>query len=245
MLESYVSSNSTCIDECRIVVFFIAGILTYRNNFEAAAKEIAARYSNVKIVMIFPYGIAKGTNRSSLIPLLAKQLPQVGFDLVHTQSRRVNSVSQIIREHGASAERLLLIGHSAGGVVAYRAGLYLEERYDMRQIQALAVGSPKFRLKDVAFNTRFTYITGQNPDKITRVGRWNKPGSSKFRGKPGNEIQLEFNPRHQGWRYHASYFLNSAWHDANQAFHSNVQDLIATIYELFPECKKDARDSQN
>lgn len=235
MIETFVSSNSTCTRECRTVVFFVAGILTYRNNFEAAAAEFVKRYPNVKIVMIFPYGMAHGTTRSLLSRLLARQLAHVGYDLIHEKSRRVMAAAEIIREHGASADQLILVGHSAGSVIAYRAGLDLEEKHGFRQVQVFAVGSPKFFLKDISFNQQFTYITGQKPDKITRIGSWRKPGSRKYRGKPGREIQLDFNPDHQGWRFHASYFLNSAWSDANQVFHSNVEDLVSKIHELCPE----------
>lgn len=235
MIETFVSSNSTCSRECRTVVFFVAGILTYRNNFEAAAAEFAKRYPDVKIVMIFPYGMADGTTRSSLSRLLARQMVQVGYDLIRETSRRVKDTAEIIREHGASADRLILVGHSAGSVIAYRAGLDLEEKHGFRQVQVFAVGSPKFFLKDISFNQQFTYITGQKPDKITRIGSWRKPGSRTYRGKPGREIQLDFNPDHQGWRFHASYFLNSAWSDANKVFHSNAEDLVSKIYELGKE----------
>lgn len=232
MIETFVSSNSTCTTKCRTVVFFFAGVLTYRNNFEDAASEIAKRYRNVKIVMIFPYGLANGTSGSSLIPLLAMQLTKIGYDLTHAQSKRVTNVSQIIREHTAVSDQVILIGHSAGGVVAYRTGLNLEENYGYEHIQVFAVGCPKFHLRDIAYNERFTYITGQNPDRITHIGSWRKLGSRVYRGKPGREIQMEFNPAHQGWQFHASYFLKSVWTDSNQVFRTNSESLVSTIHEL-------------
>ncbi|MGG3308146.1 alpha/beta hydrolase [Paenibacillus lautus] len=234
MTETFVSSYSTCSNNCRTVVFFFAGVLTYRNNFEDAASEIALRYPNAKIVVIFPYGMANGIAGSSLIHLLARQLTQVGYDLVREQSRRVVNAGQIIREHAADTDQLILIGHSAGGVVAYKAGLHLEEKYDFRGIHVFAVGCPKFYLKDIPYNERFTYITGQNPDRITRIGSWRKPGSRVYRGSPGREIQVDFNPDHQGWRFHASYFLKSVWMDSNEAFHTNSVDLVSKIHELYP-----------
>lgn len=234
MMPTFISSNSTCTINCRTVVFFFAGILTYRNNFEAAAREIALRYPNAKIVMLFPYGMANGIKGSSLIRLLTRQLSQAGFDLTRDQSRRVTSASQIIREHAEGAKHLIFIGHSAGGVVAYRTGLFLEEKYGLGQVQIFAIGCPRFYLKDIPYNNRFTYITGQNPDRITRIGSWRKPGSRLYRGKPGREIQMDFNPVHQGWRFHASYFLESAWTDSNQVFHTNSEDLISKIHELYP-----------
>lgn len=234
MIEMFVSSNSTCTISCRTVVFFFAGVLTYRNNFEAAAREIAKRYRNAKIVMIFPYGMANGAARSTLIRLLARQLTQIGYDLTRDQSRRVTNASDIIREHAAGADHLILIGHSAGGVIAYRTGLYLEEKYRFQRAQVFAVGSPKFYLKDIPYNDRFTYITGQNPDRITQIGSWRKPGSKLYRGRPGHEIQMKFNPLHLGWRFHASYFLESVWTDSNQIFHTNSEDLVSKIHELYP-----------
>lgn len=234
MTEMFVSSSSTCTINCRTVVFFFAGVLTYRNNFEAAAREIAKRYRYAKIVMIFPYGVANGTSGSSLIRLLIRQLAQIGYDLARDQSRRVTNASHIIREHAADADHLILIGHSAGGVIAYRAGLYLEEKHSFQGVQVFAVGSPKFYLKDIPYNDRFTYITGQNPDKITRIGSWRRPGSRLYRGRPGREIQMKFNPLHMGWRFHAAYFLESAWTDSNQVFHTNSEDLVSKIHELYP-----------
>ncbi|MBA9088519.1 hypothetical protein FHR92_005035 [Fontibacillus solani] len=182
----------------------------FRNNFEAAAYEVAQIYPAAKIVVIFPYGMASGTSRFVQQRLLTRQLAQVGHDLIHGPSRRVRLVSEIIREHGESANQLLLIGHSAGGVVAYRSGLVLGERYGMQQVQVFAVGSPKFHLKDIPFNQRFTYISGRNPDRVTRIGSWRRPGSRVYRGQPGRDIQLDFNPGHLGWKYHAMLliFLN-------------------------------------
>ncbi|WP_211267839.1 hypothetical protein [Paenibacillus antarcticus] len=43
-------------------------------------------------------------------------------------------VTQIIREYAEGSDHLILIGHSAGAVLAYRIGLYLEEKY--RQLSA-------------------------------------------------------------------------------------------------------------
>ncbi|WP_410768791.1 alpha/beta hydrolase [Fontibacillus sp. BL9] len=232
MIESFVSSNSTCTGKCRTVICFIAGVLTYRNNFEAGAGEIAKRFPHAKIVAVFPYGTADGANRSSFITLLVRQLTQVGYDLSHNLSRRVKAAAQIILEHAAFSDQLILIGHSAGGVIAYRTGLNLEEKFGFQQVHVFAVGSPKFHLKDITYNKRFTYITGQKPDRITRIGNWRKPGSRVYRGKPGREIQMDFNPGHQGWKFHASYFLKSAWSDANQVFHSNAEDLISKIHDL-------------
>lgn len=237
MIEAFVSSHSTCTDKCRTVVCFLAGILTYRNNFEAAAYEVAQRYPDAKIVVIFPYGMANGTRRSVLHRLLTRQLAQVGYDLIHGPSRRVRLVSEIIGEHMASADQLLLIGHSAGGVVAYRSGLILAEKYGQEQVRVVAVGSPKFHLRDIPFNKCFTYISGRNPDRITRIGSWRRPGSRVYCGKPGLEIQLDFNPGNLGWQYHASYFLKSVWVDQNHVSHSNVEDLISKIHELHPEFK--------
>jgi len=235
MTESYISPSSTCTEKCRTLVCFIAGILTYRNNFEDAANEIAKRYRHAKIVMIFPYGLANGKQGSALFRLLTRQLSQAGFDLVRDQSRRVKEASHIIRAHAADVERLILIGHSAGGVIAYRTGLELQEHYGAQQIRAFAVGCPKFYLKDIPYNEGFTYITGQNRDRITQIGSWRKPGSKIYKGKPGREIQLDFNPDHQGWRFHASYFLKSSWADANETFRTNSEELIAKIYELCPD----------
>jgi hypothetical protein len=235
MTETFVSSNSACTTQCRTVVFFFAGVLTYRNNFEAAASEIAKSYQQAKIVMIFPYGMANGTKGSSTLRLLARQLTQVGYDLARDQSRRVTKAAQIILQHASDADRLILIGHSAGGVIAYRAGLYLEDKHDIQHVQVFAVGCPKFYVKDIPYNERFTYITGQNPDRITQIGSWRKPGSRLYRGKPGREIQMDFNPDHQGWRFHASYFLNSTWTDSNQAFRTNSEELISQIHNICPD----------
>lgn len=234
MEMTYISSHSTCTSKCSTVVVFLAGILTYRNNFEAAAGEMAKKYQHVKIVVHFPYGMADGKSRSSYYSLLTRQLVQAGYDLARERSSRVIHAARIIHEHAEDADQLILIGHSAGGVIAYRAGLHLEEHYGNKNTQVITVGCPKFYLKDIPYNDRFTYITGQNPDRITTIGRWRKPGSRLYTGKPGREVKMDFNPAHQGWRFHASYFLNSAWSDANEIFHNNSEDLIRKIYELHP-----------
>jgi len=235
MTEAYISPSSTCTEKCRTLVCFIAGILTYRNNFEDAASEIAKRYRHAKIVMMFPYGMANGKQGSSLIRLLTRQLTQAGYDLARDQSRRVKEASQIIRAHAADVERIILIGHSAGGVIAYRTGLDMQEHFGIQQVRVFAVGCPKFYLKNIPYNEGFTYITGQNQDRITQIGSWRKPSSRIYTGKPGREIQIDFNPDHQGWRFHASYFLKSAWTDSNETFRTNSEELIAKIYELCPD----------
>ncbi|NMO98043.1 alpha/beta hydrolase [Paenibacillus lemnae] len=231
-VEAYLSSHSTCEESCHTTICFIAGVVTYRNNFEAAAREMSKQFPKVKILTIFPYGTANGTNRSSFLRLLGSQLTQAGYDINLSQSKRVRVVSELIRKHSPTGNRLILIGHSAGGVIAYRSGLLLEEKYKLSPAQIFAVGSPKFPLKDIPFNQRFTYITGQSLDRITRIGRWGIPGSRVYRGKPGREIQMNFNPANQGWRFHASYFLDSGWQDADQDFHANARDLVSKIAEI-------------
>ncbi|MEF3354123.1 alpha/beta hydrolase [Paenibacillus sp. GYB006] len=243
MIETFVSSNSTCTKNCRTLVCFFAGVLTYRNNFEAAASEIAKRYQNVKILTIFPYGTANGKTRFSFIRLLAKQLTKVSYDLSNDQSKRVTSLSQIISKHAETSDHVILIGHSAGGVIAYRTGLLLVEKYGFQQLQVFAVGCPKFHLRDIPYNNRFTYITGQNRDRITQIGKWRKPGSRIYIGRPGREIQMEFNPAHQGWKFHASYFLKSDWTDSNQVFRSNSEKLVSKIQELDQETNSQDRYS--
>lgn len=235
MIKAFVSTNSTCTANCRTVVCFIAGVITYQNNFEAAAREIAERYRDAKILVIFPYGLANGKEGASLIGLLSKQLVQAGYDLAWQQSRRVISTAEMIREQAVGAKQLILIGHSAGGVIAYRTGLYLEQEYEVQGVQVFTVGCPKFYLKDIPFNDRFTYITGQNRDRITQIGAWRKPGSKVYRGRPGRELHMEFNPIHQGWRFHASYFLKSSWTDSNQVLKNNSEALISKIHEIYPD----------
>ena len=44
----------------------------------------------------------------------------------------------------------------------------MEEKFGFQKVQVFAVGCPKFYLKDIPYNNRFTYITGQNPDRITK-----------------------------------------------------------------------------
>ncbi|MBP1994316.1 phospholipase D-like domain-containing protein [Paenibacillus eucommiae] len=67
-----------------------------------------------------------------------------------------------------------------------------------------------------------------------QIGRWRKPGSRVYIGRPGREIQMEFNPAHQGWQFHAAYFLKSDWTDSKQVFRTNSENLVSTIHELYP-----------
>lgn len=234
-IEAYVSSFSTCSSaRCRTLVCFFAGILTFRNNFEAAAKEISIKYPEARIVVLFPYGMVHNEQGTAMTRMLLRQLAEVRYDLTHEQSWRITSCLELIREHAVTAENILFIGHSAGGVIAYRLGAWLDELRETAPVHVFAVGSPKFYLKEIAINDRFTYITGQNRDRVTRLGKWNRWGSSKYRGKPAREIQLNFNPAFQDWQFHARYFLNSRWTDGDELLHSNCEDLISKIHEICP-----------
>ena len=63
-------------------------------------------------------------------------------------------------------------------------------------------------------------------------GSWRKPGSR--RGRPGREIQLDFNPIIR-MAVSCLLFSKSGWTDSNEAFHTNSVDLISKIHELHPE----------
>lgn len=114
--------------------------------------------------------------------------------------------------------------------MAYKASYFLNEE-NFWVSKAFAVGSPRFLLSDVPFNSRFIAIIGQNWDPITSIGKWNL---GPWTGSPSEILTVNLNPANKRFDFHAAYFKNSRWIDSNGVEHFNDVDLISLIKSKSP-----------
>lgn len=155
-------------------IFLLAGVKTTPSAFysleEALKLFIKQKGITPDIELLFPYGEAERS--------LMRQLFEVRSDLSNRAKLAGfggRKVWHRIDKHRA-IPRLLLIGHSGGGVAAYQIARKLFEDSQPIETKVIQIGSPKTRIIPQLRN-QVGYIHsiddgGAMNDPITRLGTW-------------------------------------------------------------------------
>jgi pimeloyl-ACP methyl ester carboxylesterase len=175
-------------------VFFLSGIGTWQsgNMFGPAMADIAERYTvagyrSVFIRDLYPYGTLDGIPQHRLRNFLVSQIVKVNRDLF--ANHRANEggrfvYREILRNLESDRSGIVLIGHSGGGIAAYKAARLLEDD-GISVEKVIMVGSP---VPVVARNweerVRFLRKAGRFGDWITLLG---KP---RLRTLPDEEVRI-------------------------------------------------------
>lgn len=166
-------------------VFLLAGVKTSPSAFHALEQRLQQKLIEKGIApdieMLFPYG---EMDRNLLL-----QLFEVRADLSHYTfdagigGRKVwNRIKDYYHE-----QKLLMIGHSGGGVAAYQiARKIYQDNYPINT-KVIQIGSPKTRIIP-QLRERVSYIhsideQGKTKDPITKLGSWGG-WSVEYRGMP-------------------------------------------------------------
>ncbi|WP_219837380.1 hypothetical protein [Paenibacillus sp. R14(2021)] len=163
-------------------IYLLAGVGSKRTIFAECMKELNRRYSEsgkmIRIRELFPYGDHTQN--------FYRQLLRVRKDL--SRFRRAvqsgaKSVAEQVRQLSAGRP-VLFIGHSGGGVAAYRAAVMLSREGVIPDWRVVQVGSPKMPIhKDDADKVHYMVAVTENgecADFITRLGSWGGFSQSRY-----------------------------------------------------------------
>ncbi len=163
-------------------VYFLSGIGTWRsgNLFGPAMADIVRRYAAVGITPvhvrdIYPYGWMDDVPMKRFYRFLARQALRVSRDMYVKYYRNAGGY-RAFREIRKDYDRcgggsLVLIGHSGGGVAAYKTAKLLEDRgYTVEQV--ILVGAPVHSIaSDWQGKVKSLRKAGRIGDYVTWWGR--------------------------------------------------------------------------
>lgn len=155
-------------------IFIVAGVATSPNFFNNFCIGLEQLYTlagkNIEIHVIFPYG-----NWETRV---ISQVNKVRLDLKQPVEKYEQSVGgkqarKLILER-YSEGRIIIIGHSGGGVCGYYAGRTLKEKDGLPLQQVIQIGSPKVKIAP-SYQDQVAYLQSEkriSSDMITRIGSW-------------------------------------------------------------------------
>jgi hypothetical protein len=226
-----------------IVIYISAGFATAPNFLDVFAEAMAARYeqagSRVRVVIHYPYGDWTIQRQ--------RQLREITSDLWNNAHQKPSlyggkSLTLLIKENLILGQRLLLIGHSAGGVASVQAADVLMKE-GIPILGVVQIGSPKCAIPP-SLKRRVLYLNGANQldqsiDPIPRLGTWGGwtktyLGIHRWNSFKHAPIHRKTLPLIGG---HADYFRDHypyIWQDA-----TNLQTTLNTIWTWLQLTEKD------
>jgi hypothetical protein len=155
-------------------IYIVAGVATSLNFFNDFSSELERLYAlagkSAETHIIFPYG----DWRTSVI----SQVNKVRLDLKHSVGNyELSAGGQQARRlilDTYSGGRIIIIGHSGGGVSGYYAARMLKEQDGLPLQQVIQIGSPKVKIIP-AYQAQVAYLRVDkhiSSDLITRLGSW-------------------------------------------------------------------------
>lgn len=222
---SIITTYSTCAPSCDYSIYLFSGVNTESHMWDEAIPVIRNQFSTgnkkVAIHQHHPFGLADGLEGRKRLQFIGLQLLEVQ-NLRHGEQPKSNDVNFI--KENISGGKVILVGHSGGGVAAYRAAVKLESEEELIIGNVVAVGSPKWYLPLSDVNDKFIYIESLY-DRLT-VGEWGVVRA------PAHNLIIELNPENRDiFGDHAYYFTNLDWNDSEGNARNNVKDTVELIYE--------------
>lgn len=218
--------NASKTDGASLSVYFAAGISIAREKdvFRDAMQDIERRchcagINRVRIHTFYPYGCTDNVQIPRRKRFVIGQAASVFTDMLKKPAKTIGGrslYSDIRTDYDAAGGgKIVLIGHSGGGVASYKAGLLLEEAgYPVTEI--IMVGSPELPIRK-CFRDRVYAL--ENSD------RWGdlvcRCGFNLFK-PPRDKVRL---PIVSG---HPFYFCNQTKDENNV---SNMSKVLDTIWD--------------
>lgn len=229
-----------------IAIYVSAGFGTSSNFLNDFAAAMASRYEQegkqVSVHIHFPYG---DWDRSKRV-----QLQEIIWDLWRNAHRKASiyggkSLYSFVAATSQISQKLLIIGHSGGGVASIMAAAQLE-REGRDVIAVIQIGSPKSAIP-ATLRHKVLYVHGENQqnrslDPISRLGTWggwvrSRLGIRIWSRKKHAPTHLERLPMIGG---HADYFRDHAPYIWQQT--TNLQTIMNTIWSWLKTIEKDVND---
>lgn len=157
-------------------IYLLAGIGSTAAIFRECKRELRRRFQEAGRDPVIRELLPYGDDTQSIL----RQLLEVGTDLARLRlpgkwrSGGREAAEQI--RQSSMGRRVLLIGHSGGGVAAYEAAVILRGEGAITDFRIVQVGSPKVPIRIVPCD-RVSYFVavdenGQHVDSVTRLGSW-------------------------------------------------------------------------
>ncbi|WP_152619538.1 hypothetical protein [Cohnella kolymensis] len=157
-------------------IYLLAGISSTAAIFRECKRELLRRFREAGREPVVRELLPYGDNSQSIV----RQLLDVGSDLARLRlpgrwRSGGKEAADEIRKFSLG-RRVLLIGHSGGGVAAYEAAVLLRAEGAIRDFRIVMVGSPKVPIRMLPAE-RVSYFVaidenGQQVDPVTRLGSW-------------------------------------------------------------------------
>ncbi|WP_232698408.1 hypothetical protein [Brevibacillus daliensis] len=206
---------------------FIAGIQSWSYFFEGAQQHAIQHFSSrgqtVQTYSLFPYGVMDGMDLPARKKALWKQIAQVRKDY-RNGSFGGAYVANEIKKRYQNGGKLVLIGHSGGGVAAVWAAIRLLEETQIEVELIVQIGSPKIIPKRLSHKTAVLKAAGKWGDPITYTKPWS------FRS-PFLQVKIPYDPKLRGMRLHAGYFNTNRWSLPSQNVTTNLDETMCQIYK--------------
>lgn len=183
--------------------YLLAGVATWPSFFRVCAERLAEISTtdgrpNGRVRVLYPYGdhtrslplqlrdIARDMRRSRALGDTAAKIARIANAAVPGgEARGIEAAADVVRRESES-RRVVLIGHSGGGVAAYHIALRLLAEGQIDDCRIVQIGSPKVRIRP-DMRARVGYFYGVNAagrrDPVTRIGSWGEVRRSN-RGLP-------------------------------------------------------------
>ncbi|MNI27342.1 Thioesterase domain protein [compost metagenome] len=223
----------------KVNLYMLAGVATSDDFLDGVCEELCQRYKNlgwqVNAQILHPYG-----NWSRRI---RKQIFEVHQDMRLSKSWKKSSsrgrqVTDAIKASYTDGQ-IVLIGHSAGGIVGIHAAVLLHQE-GLEVHKLVEIGAPKSyvppQLQDRVLYVYTSKRNNRATDPITRIGSWggwerNSQGLPRWNNK-------KFAPSHicpiQLIGKHADYFRGRVPY-VNETGHSNLDITMTCVWPWLME----------
>ncbi|WP_199614308.1 alpha/beta hydrolase family protein [Paenibacillus alkalitolerans] len=171
-----------------VTLCFAAGFATAPNFMTEFGNELARRFVRLglhpSVRHLFPYG---DWSRSRWQQLAEIQSDLAGGFFGRLRSTGGGRLADMLQpENGTEGDRIILIGHSAGGMASVHAAGLLASSGDRRTISVVQIGSPKCPVPlGMRHSVLFVYAAdryGKRSDPVTRLGKWGRFAPASVEG---------------------------------------------------------------
>ena len=241
-----------CTASCDYTVILSAGMLTSTGFLEPLEQELVNRYSalgkKAHVSIQYPYRSADNLNILKQIGLGYLQLALISTDMEIVQTLLpgvplppINQLYGASKLYGIALSeidkyggKLILLGHSGGGVASHEAGKMLllcaSKKYSPSAI--VQIGSPKTNMSMLANKVFFlrAYVPMSNGyesvlDPIPSIGTW---GS----GLPAQVQVVKLNPITKPLEVHMEYFNNNEWDRTDGSKTTNLKETANKFWSF-------------
>lgn len=219
-IQSTTYPANMCTSSCDFTVVFVGGMLTFSSYFDDTMIKLKNKYASigktVNFKTVFPYGNADNTSGpQDLVTLGSIQLVKIKLDLDNSFLAVGGTKTAAVAKEAQTAAggKLILIGHSGGGIAAYRAAQKLRSQSTSLLVQEIVnVGSPRTAIESY-WQNRFTYVVADCfwGDPNTAYGT--RGLFNIYRPNSRRKVQLDPAFGDGGFYIHMGYFQDRSWNN--------------------------------